>query len=221
MARTSGCSTSGVAYGAAAAVDDVEHAIGHAGVHQRLDQIVDGKRGVGGRLDDAGVARYQRGEELPARNGHGKVPRRDHAHHAQGHADAHGELVLELAGGGFAEEAAAFAGDIKRFVDRLLDVAPGFGQHLAHFAGHVVGELLLALAQKLTGAEEDFGALGRGHQAPGGKGFFGGGYRRIHVFRAGGGKFADDVGVVGGVDVLEGFAGCRGDPLAANQIQVS
>ncbi len=210
-----------VAHRTSAAVHNVQHAVRYAGVHQGLDQVVDRKRRVGGRFDHAGVTRNQGREQLPARDGHGEVPRRDHPHHAQGHADAHGELVLQFARSGFAEEAAPLAGDVKSLVNGLLHVAPGFGQHFAHLAGHVVGKLLLALAQQLAGAEQDLGAFGRGHQPPGGEGLFCGGYGRGHIGWAGGGKFADDVGVVGRVDIQEGFAAIGGHPLAADQIQVS
>ena len=158
-----------VAGGAAAAADDVDDARRQAGVDQRLHEVVDGERRVGGGLDDAGVAGDERGKELPAGDGHGEVPRRDEADDADGHADAHGELVLQLGGRGLAEEAAAFAGDVKGFVDGFLHVAAGFGEDLAHFAGHVAGVLLLALLQEDAGADEDLGALGRGDEAPGGE----------------------------------------------------
>ena len=130
---------------------------------------------VGG-LDDAGVAGDERGKELPAGDGHGEVPRRDEADDAYGHADGHGELVLQLGGRGLAEEAAAFTGDVKGLVDGFLHVAAGLGEHLAHFAGHVVGILLFALLEQDAGAEENFGALGRGDEAPGGEGLLRSGY---------------------------------------------
>ena len=220
MARTSGCSTRALPTAAAAAADDVDDARGQACIDQGLHEVVDGERRVGRGLDDAGVAADERGKELPTGDGHGEVPRRDEADDANGHADAHGELVLELGGRGLAEEAAAFAGDIEGFVDGFLHVAASFGEHLAHFAGHVARVLFLALLQQDAGADEDFGALGRGDEAPGGEGFFGGGDGGIHVFRAGGWKGADDVVVVGGVDVEDGFAACGGEPFAADQIVV-
>ena len=83
----------------AGAADDVDHARRQARIDERLDEVVGGERRVGGGLDDAGVARDQRGKELPARNRHGEVPRRDEADHANRHAHAHGELVRQLAKG--------------------------------------------------------------------------------------------------------------------------
>ena len=56
----------GVAGGAAAAADDVDDARRQAGIDERLHQVVDRERRVGGGLDDAGVAADERGKELPA-----------------------------------------------------------------------------------------------------------------------------------------------------------
>ena len=107
--------------------DDVDDSGRQAGVDQRLDEVVGGERGVFGGLDDAGVAADERGEELPRGDGHGEVPRRDHAADADRHAQRHGEFVGQLRGGGLAEEAAAFAGHVKGSVDGFLHVAAGFG----------------------------------------------------------------------------------------------
>ena len=70
-------------------------------------------------------------------------------------------------------------------------------------------------------AIEDLGALGRGGETPGLPGFAGGGDGVVDVGGVGGLEFADDVIVVGGIDVLEGLAAVRGDPLAADEILVS
>ncbi len=129
-------------------------------------------------------------------------------------------LFCKLGGRGLAEETAAFAGDVEGLVDGFLHVAAGFGEHLAHFAGHVAGVLLLALLQQDSGADEDLGPLGRGNEAPGGEGLFGGGNGHVHVFSAGGRECAHDVGVVSRVHVEDGFAACGGQPFAANQIVV-
>ena len=129
----------GSADGRAGAGNDIDDAGREAGVDERMHEVVGGERRIGGGLDDAGVAGDEGREELPTGNGHGEVPGSDEADDADGHADAHGELVLQLAGGGLAEEAAAFAGYVEGFVDGFLDVAAGLGEDLAHFAGHVAG----------------------------------------------------------------------------------
>ena len=119
-----------------------------------------------------------------------------------------------------AKEPAAFAGHVKGLVDGFLHVAAGFGQHLAHFAGHVAGVLFLALLQQDAGAQQDLGPLGRGNEAPGGKGLLRRGDGQVHVFGVRGGKRADDVGVVGGIQVQDGLAARGRQPLAADQIVV-
>ena len=68
----------------------------------------------------------------------------------------HGELVLQLRGRGLAEEAAAFAGHVVGGVDGFLHVAAGFGEDLAHLAGHVAGVLLFALCEELAGLDRGF-----------------------------------------------------------------
>ena len=86
----------------------------------------------------------------------GKFHGRDHAADAHGHADGHGELVLQLGGRGLAEERPPFARHVVGGVDCLLHVAAGLAQHFAHFACHVAGELFLALQQQLAGSGRGF-----------------------------------------------------------------
>ena len=203
-----------------AAAHDVDDPGGQSCFHERFDQVVDRERRIGGRLDDAGIAAYQRRKQLPRRNGHGKIPRGDHAHHAYRHADAHGELVLQLAGRGFAEQAAAFAGDVEGLIDGLLHIAAGLGQHFAHLPGHVARVFFLFLEQDVARAKQDFGTLGSRNQPPGSKCFFGGGYGQGHVFCVRRGELADDVGVVGRVHVGESLAAAGREPFAADQIAV-
>ena len=129
-------------------------------------------------------------------------------------------LFWQLGGGGLAEETPALAGHVKGFVDGFLHVAAGFGEHLAHLAGHVAGVFFLASGGGCAGANQDLGPLGRGNQPPGGEGLFGGGDGRGHVFGVGGGEGADHVGVVGGIQVEDGLAARGRQPLAADQIVV-
>ena len=69
-------------------------------------------------------------------------------------------------------------------------------------------------------AKENLCALGRGDQAPGGEGLFGSRNGCGHILSVRGGKGADDIGVVGGVEVQHGFAARSGEPLAADEILV-
>ena len=68
--------------------------------------------------------------------------------------------------------------------------------------------------------EKDLGPLGRGNQPPGGEGLLSGGDGQGHVFSVGGRKRADDVRVVGRVEVEDGFAVRGRKPLAADQVVV-
>ena len=72
----------------------------------------------------------------------------------------------------------------------------------------------------VAGADKDLGSLGSGNEPPGGEGFLCGGHGQGHVLGVGGGERADDVGVVGGVEVEDGFAARGREPLAANQVLV-
>ena len=161
-------------------------------------RLIGGERRVFAGLMTQVLPQTSAGKSFQRGDGHGEVPGRDHAADADRHADGHGEFVLQLGGGGLAEETAALAGHVEGGVDGFLHVAAGLGQDLAHFAGHVAGVLFLALEEELAGAVEDLGALGRGNEPPGGEGFRGGGDGvRRRLRRAEDWKLADDVVVVG------------------------
>ena len=106
------------------------------------------------------------GRELPGGDRDREVPRRDRADDADGHPHRHLELVAQLGGRRLAEEAAALAGHVDRHVDRLLDVAAGLREHLAHLAAHQLGQLVLLLLEQAREAEEDVAALRRRHEPP-------------------------------------------------------
>lgn len=118
------------------------------------------------------------------------------------------------------EESAAFAGHVEGAVDGFLYVAASFAEDLAHFAGHVASEFFFAAEEDFSGAVEDFGAFWRGCEAPCGVGNFGGADGGVDVFGVGEGEFADEVVMVGGIDVLKGFASAGRDPLAGDEVLV-
>ena len=161
------------------------------------------------------------GKSFQTGNGHGEVPRRDQADDAHRHAHAHGEFVLQLAGGGLAEEAAAFAGHVEGLVDGFLHVAAGFGQHLAHFAGHVAGDTApCAAADRLPARTRISARLGAGTRRQVAKAFLAAATAWATSSAPEDGKRANDVGVVGRVHVENGFAACGGQPFAADQIVI-
>ena len=119
----------------AAALHQVDHAAGHAGVGQCADELGPAHRRVGGRLQHHRVAADQGVQRFPGRDGHGEVPRRDQPANADRLADGEAELVGQLRGGRVAVEPSAFAGGQFGHVDGLLHVAAAFGDRLAGLAG--------------------------------------------------------------------------------------
>ena len=69
---------------AAGAGDEIDDALGDAGLVQRLHHAPRAERRGGGGLEDNGVAADERGRELPGGDGAGEVPGRDQAHDAEG-----------------------------------------------------------------------------------------------------------------------------------------
>ena len=148
---------------------EIDHAFGQPGFMQRFDDAPGAERRGGRGLQHHGVAADQRGRQLPGRNGAGKIPRRDQAHHADGLA--HGEHVDAVALGGHqhAVQARAFAGEIAKDVDGAAHFALGFGEGLAFLARHFGAELIELAVEQVGGFEENGAARGRRHLRPCGK----------------------------------------------------
>ena len=106
----------------------------------------------------------------------------------------------------------------ERHVDRFLDVAARLVEHLAHLARHVARERLLAVGDELRDAEQDLGAARRRHEPPFVVRARGRGNRALRVLRRRVLKESDQVGVVGGVAILEEAARRRRHPSAANEV---
>ena len=200
------------------AENDVHDAARQAGFVENLHQIVGGERRIFGGLDDHRVAADQRGHRFPRRNRHREIPGRDQSRDADRRAHGHGEFVGQLGRSGLAEQAAAFAGHEVGHVDGFLHVAARFGEDFAHLAGHVAREFFLALHENLSGAEKNFGALGRGREAPFLEGALGGVDGLRDVFFGRRGKHADEFVGIGGIAVFDRFAGSRRDPFAIDVI---
>src|SRR5262249_34595530 len=79
-------------------------------------------------------------------------------------------------------------------------------------------ERVLALHQKLRGAEQDLAALGRRQRTPARVGRLGRGHRACDVLRPRIGEAADQVIAVGGVAVLERPPRGRRDPRAVDEV---
>src|SRR3984957_5538580 len=102
------------ARGGTEAGDNVDDAGWETGFRQRLDEVIGRERRIFSGLDDAGIARNERGKELPTRDGHGEVPRGDEADYPDGHTDRHGEFALQLRWGRDAEQPSSPTRNVNR-----------------------------------------------------------------------------------------------------------
>ena len=89
--------------------DDLEHAVGQAGLGQQLRQPQRGERRVGGRLEHDGVAAGQRRRDLVRHQVEREVERRDGGDHAARLADRPAEAVLAARVGVHLDEVAGRA----------------------------------------------------------------------------------------------------------------
>ena len=131
-----------------------------------VDEVQRRQRRLRRGLEDDGVAADQRRDDLPRRDRHREIPRRDDRADAERLAHRHRELVAQLRRHRLAEHAPPLAGHVEGHVDRFLDVAARLVQDLPHLAGHVARELLLARGDDLRRLEEDLRAQRRRHQPP-------------------------------------------------------
>jgi len=139
---------------AATAGDQVDHAARkYRPLREFLTKFSAGEGRQRRRLEHDGVAAHKRRNDLPGRDGHRKIPRRDDRAHAERLTHRHRELVTQLRGDGLAVLPASFSGHEERHVDGFLDVAARLVQHLSHLAGHVARERFLAIGEELRGAE--------------------------------------------------------------------
>src|SRR3954447_18347204 len=128
----------------AESVNDVHHTWRKPRIHEGANQIDRRQRCVFGWFDDASVATNEGREDLPRWNGHGKVPRCNHAHHSERNTHGHRELIGQFRGHGATVETASLTRHVKSGVDGLLYVAASLFEYLAHFALHVSGAIFFA-----------------------------------------------------------------------------
>ncbi|TKW49038.1 hypothetical protein CTA1_3394 [Colletotrichum tanaceti] len=160
----------------AGAVDDVEDAVGHAGLPVDVGEVLGVQRGELARLVDHAVAGGQAGARLPQGDLDGVVPGADAG------ADAEGLLGGVDPGGGAQAEGLAVeaargdeVGKVLEHVGARDDVdVPGLGEGLAGVEGLDAGEGVVALAEDGDGAQQHAGALGGRRGGPRRKGRLGG-----------------------------------------------
>ena len=153
--------------GLTVAGDDVEDAIGQAGLLAILGQLQRGERGPFRRLQHHGAAASQRRRHFPCGDLERIIPRHDAAHHAHRLAQ---RVVQEGAihGNGFAVDFAHPAGVIAKRVDGRIDIgAARLAHRFAVLHGFEHGQLFAMLEQDFGDVPEDFFLLGGVHAAPG------------------------------------------------------
>ncbi len=201
----------------AVAENDVHDPRGNAGLLEGLNEMPGRIRRVGRGFEDNGIAAEKGRVYFPGGDRHRKIPGRYQGADAHRLSKRHGEFVRKFRGGRLSEKTTALSRVIKGGVDGFLDVAPGFRQHLPHFAGHGPGEFLLSLLQKAHGFKQNIATPGDGHFAPGPVGLLGGGHGVVHVGRRSG-RINVQAPPRGGIKILEGApAGPGATPHAADQ----
>ena len=181
--------------------EDVEHAVGQAGllVEAGDDQRRGGRRGGG--LQDEGVAGGHGDGVHPHRHHDGEVEGADARDHADGLADG-----VDVDAGGDVEGVFALqrdvdaAGKIEGFA-ATLDLADGVGVVLAVLLDDRLGQLVLVGEHQLAHLEHDGGALGEGNLGPFLLGRLGAGDGVVEVSWAGRHQLTDDLA---GGGVLDG-----------------
>ena len=174
-------------------------------------------RGVGG-LEDDGVARGQRGGDLPDHHRQRVVPRRHLADHADRLAADEGGVVLHVLPGRLALEHAGGAGEEAEVVDgRRHLLAGGQAERLAGVAALGRHELLRAGLQRVRDPQQGQRALLRRRTAPGAEGALGRGVGAVHVLGAG--QRGAGVHLPGaGIHHLVGLAGHGVDGLTVDDV---
>jgi hypothetical protein len=205
----------------AAAVDDVEHAVGQARLLEDLGQAHGAVGHLLGRLEDERVPRHQRLGQHPQRHHGGEVE----GHNAGDHAERLvGDLAVDaarhvdlLAGGEVGQGGAEL-----HALDALAHRTQGLGDGLAVLVAEQPRQLVLVPLHDLLDPVQDLGPLLHGGGLPGREGRRRRLRRRVHVVGAAEGQASDLLAVAGVVDA-QGLTRGRvlplpTDPVAAGDI---
>ena len=133
--------------------DQVEHTIRETGLLDELDQLIGGSRGIARRLDHDRAAGGQSRRDFASGLRQGKVPGRDHPHHAH--------RLLDEVDHGAAGQREAFAIELAREPGvKLEDVGGGsdVGHRLPHrhadFEAHDPGQTVGVVTHQTSRAEQ-------------------------------------------------------------------
>ena len=197
------------AAGRARAGDDVDDAVGQAGLGEDFREAQRGEAGGLGGLEDDGVAAREGRGDFPRGHEEGEVPRDDLPGDAERARRLAGEGILQLVGpAGVVEEV--------RGNQRQVEVA-GFLDGLAAVEGFEDGELAGFLLDDARDAVEVFAALAGGELGPDAVvGGTGGLHGAVHVHVVGEGDLRELL-LGGGVEGGEVFARVRRDELAPDE----
>lgn len=200
-----------------AALHNVEHAIGQAGLLEQVGDHQAGARIALARLEHEGVAARQRDREHPHRHHDREVERRDAGHHAQRLAqvpvvDAAADVVGELG----LEQVRDAAGEFHH-LNAARDLALGIGEHLAVLARDGGGQGIVMLVEQFLELEQDARALERRGLGPGRRGGVGGGHGGIHLGLAAQQHLCRH-GAGGGVEHIGAARGGAGMALSADVV---
>ncbi len=141
--------------------DDLDHALGQAGLERELGEAQGGERRQLGRLEHHRVAGRQRRAHLPRGDGQREVPRHDEPDHAE--RLAHGEPQPARHRDGVAQQALGRRGVVAEGVGHHPHLAARVADRLAGVARLEDRELLVVLGR---GCRRAGAAAGRGRPAP-------------------------------------------------------
>ena len=195
----------------------VQHTLWQPGFLEYFDEPHRQEWRIGSRLEDDRVPEDESRHELPGWDGEREIPWSDRGDHAHRVPHAHRPFVGKLRGDDIPELAAPLAGDVIRHVDALLDIPAGFGEDLAHLAGHFPGEVVLPCEHDLAGSVEDLAALGRRKETPTVERAPRGVHRAVHVGDRRFGHVRDEL-TGRGVRVFERAAAGSVEPAAVDEV---
>ena len=200
------------------ALDDVEHAVGQAGLARELAEEP-GRRGrVLRRLDDRCVAAENRWKCLPGDIRERRVEAHDQPGDAERLAEREHGAVSHARGRRAPVGASALAGHEHAHLDRRVGLAAGELDRLPRLLGDELGRLLAPVLQPERQLSDRVASLDRGSLGPGGLRGASRGDRGVDVLRAGA-RDAAEQRPVGGAELVEPAPGRGGPRLAADEVR--
>ena len=202
----------------AVAVHHVEHALGTARLREQARHLEARRRIALGRLED---------ERVPARDGHGPHPHRDHHREVEGSDAGHDaewltqgpgvDAAAHLLGHLALEELGNAAGELHH-LHAASQLPAGVGEDLPVLGGDEPGEHVGAGLGQLAEPEQDPGANHRRSPRPCGERGGGGAHRGVHVGR-GGERNLPGARAGGRVEHVAGPAPLTGDGPPADPVR--